>query len=367
MRILVVLICSLALVSAAVGAKKEEKKSQPKKQAQTAQRAAQPTRATGGGASSKKASTATHQGQNTQKAHTATAADNRQKGKKNETSTAVNQGQKGKKAQASNAAAYETHRGKKNQTQAERQTAKAANEGQTAKAANAGQVNGAGEAATGAKPSGKSKGAAVTSSAVSGFTGSGGKKTAAGKPGEAATGTAGKTAAKGKAAAGKPLKPQHFNLAKQPNTAKAPPVKFQQGRRIQGSQNWHGQQYTVFRNYKSEWHDQNWWHNHYRNNIVFVFGAPYFWNAGYWFPAWGYNPNAYYAWDGPIYAYNRLPPDQVIANVQAALQQQGYYHGEVDGLIGPLTRGAIADYQRDHGLYTTSTIDQPTLQSLGIT
>jgi len=61
-----------------------------------------------------------------------------------------------------------------------------------------------------------------------------------------------------------------------------------------------------------------------------------------------------------------MPPDQVIANVQAALQQQGYYRGEVDGLIGPLTRGAIADYQRDHDLYMTSTIDQPTLQSLGI-
>jgi hypothetical protein len=164
----------------------------------------------------------------------------------------------------------------------------------------------------------------------------------------------------------KPLKPQHFNLAKQPNIAKAPPIKFQQGRRIQGSQNWQGQQYTVFRNYKSEWHDQNWWRGHYGNNITFMFGAPYYWRAGYWFPAWGYYPNAYYAWDGPIYGYNRLPPDQVIANVQAALQQQGYYRGEVDGLIGPLTRGAIADYQRDHGLYMTSTIDQPTLQSLGM-
>ena len=54
------------------------------------------------------------------------------------------------------------------------------------------------------------------------------------------------------------------------------------------------------------------------------------------------------------------------SRVQAALQQQGYYRGGVDGLIGPLTRGAIADYQRDHGLYMTSTIDQPTLQSLGM-
>jgi hypothetical protein len=164
----------------------------------------------------------------------------------------------------------------------------------------------------------------------------------------------------------KPVKPQHFNIPKQPNTVKAPPVKFQQGRRIEGSQNWQGKQYTVFRDDKSEWHDRNWWHSHH-NRIVFVFGAPYFWNAGYWFPAWGYNPNAYYAWDGPIYAANNLPPDQVIANVQSALQQQGYYRGDVDGLIGPLTRAAIADYQRDHGLYVTSAIDQPTLQSLGMT
>jgi Putative peptidoglycan binding domain len=191
-----------------------------------------------------------------------------------------------------------------------------------------------------------------------------------GAAGQAAGGAKGGKTKQGQAnvarAKSKPVKPQHFNLPKQPNTAKAPPVKFQQGKRIEGSQNWRGQQYTVFRNYKSEWHDRNWWHSHH-NNIVFVFGAPYFWNAGYWYPAWGYNPNAYYAWDGPIYAANNnLPPDQVIANVQASLQQQGYYHGEVDGLLGPETRGALAAYQRDHGLYETSAIDQPTLQSLGI-
>lgn len=164
-----------------------------------------------------------------------------------------------------------------------------------------------------------------------------------------------------------PVKPKHFNVPKQPNIAKAPPVKFQQGRRIEGSQNWQGHQYNVFRNYHSQWHDRGWWHSHYHNNIVFVFGAPYYFNSGYWFPAWGYSPNAYYAWDGPVYAYNRLPPDQVTANVQASLQQQGYYHGEVDGLLGPLTRSAIADYQRDRGLYITSAIDQPTLESLGMT
>src|SRR6266446_1871565 len=184
----------------------------------------------------------------------------------------------------------------------------------------------------------------------------------ANKPAEYVAGKPGKAGV----AAGKPFKAQHFNVAKQPNMAKAPPVKFQEGRHIEGSQNWQGHQYTAFRNYHAEWHDQGWWQNHYHNNIVFVLGAPYFFNAGYWEPAWGYYPNAYYAWDGPIYAYNHLPPDQVIANVQAALQEQGYYHGEVDGLIGPLTRAAIADYQRDHGLYETAAIDEPTLESLGM-
>ena len=172
--------------------------------------------------------------------------------------------------------------------------------------------------------------------------------------------------ARGGKVTGKSFNPQHFNVPKQPNFAKAPAVQFQQGRHIEGSEHWQGQHYAAFRNYHAEWHDQGWWHNHYHNNIVFVFGAPYFFNAGFWYPAWGYYPNAYYAWDGPIYAYNHLPPDQVIANVQAALQEQGYYHGEVDGLIGPLTRAAIADYQRDHGLYETAAIDEPTLESLGM-
>ena len=145
------------------------------------------------------------------------------------------------------------------------------------------------------------------------------KLTKAGKRNKAkqAAAAANQNAVKGKFAKNKPVKAQHFNLAKQPNTAKAPPVKFQQGRRIQGSQNWQGQKYAVFRNYQAQWHDQNWWHNHYHgNNFVFVFGAPYYWNAGYWFPAWGYSHNAYYAWDGPIYAHNRMPPDQVIASAQ---------------------------------------------------
>ena len=160
-------------------------------------------------------------------------------------------------------------------------------------------------------------------------------------------------------------KAKHFNLQTTVRRTTIRGVTFQQKRRIVGSQNWVGPNYTVFRTYTPVWHERNWWNSHY-NRVVFVFGGWYYWNAGWWYPAWGYAPNAYYAYDGPIYAYNDLRPDQVIANVQAALQEQGYYQGDVDGLLGPLTRDALANYQRDHGLYETAAIDRPTLESLGM-
>jgi Putative peptidoglycan binding domain len=163
----------------------------------------------------------------------------------------------------------------------------------------------------------------------------------------------------------KKYKAHHFNLASNTRSTKYAAVKYQQNRRIWGSENWHGNNYWAFRNYRPVWHDRVYWRSHY-NRVVFVYGGWYYWNAGWWYPAWGYDPGAYYVWDGPIYAYNGLPPDQVVANVQAALQEQGYYQGEVDGLLGPLTREAIAGYQRDHGLYMTSAIDEPTLESLGM-
>jgi hypothetical protein len=158
---------------------------------------------------------------------------------------------------------------------------------------------------------------------------------------------------------------KHFNLANTPNP-KIQSTTFQQNYRIQGSQNWQGQNYAAFQNYRGEWHDQGWWNNRY-DRIVLISGGWYFWNAGYWSPAWGYDSAfSYYPYNGPIYAYNNLPPDQVIANVQSTLQAQGYYHGEVDGTLGPITREALANYQRDHSLYTTEAIDEPTLASLGL-
>jgi Putative peptidoglycan binding domain len=159
---------------------------------------------------------------------------------------------------------------------------------------------------------------------------------------------------------------RHFDLKTGPK-AEITTVKFRENNRIINSERWTGPRYAAFRGYRAQWHDRGWWRAHH-SRIILIGGGWYFWNAGFWYPAWGYDPGyAYYPYDGPIYAYNDLPPDQVIANVQAALQEQGYYQGEVDGLLGPLTRAAIADYQRDQGLYTTAAIDEPTLEALGLT
>jgi hypothetical protein len=343
MRILVVLICSLALACVAGAQPPSEKKEQPKKKGAPAGQVSQ-------SAQGKAAGKPAGAGKPTTTGKPATMGKPTEVGKPTAAGKAKATGKRaevGKPAEVGKA----TGAGKAKPT---------GKPTEVGKPAEAGKAAGAGKFKPGEKPTEAGK------PAESGKAVGAGKAKATGKPTETgAAATAGKTAAAGVKTAGKPIKPQHFDLPKQPNTAKAPPVTFQQGRHIEGSQNWQGSNYTVYRNYTPEWHDSGWWHSHY-NNIVFVFGAPYFFNAGYWFPAWGYDSNAYYAYDGPIYAYNNLPPDQVIANVQAALQQQGYYHGDVDGLLGPLTREALTGYQRDHGLYETASIDQPTLESLGM-
>ena len=116
---------------------------------------------------------------------------------------------------------------------------------------------------------------------------------------------------------------------------------------------------------RHEWHDRDWWRRHFRT-IVFVLGGYYYWDDGYWYPALGYDPNYSYGYDGPIYAYGNLLPDQVIANVQTQLQQDGYYSGAITGSLDAATQAAIANYQRDQGLVVTATVDEPTVESLGL-
>src|SRR5262245_26481216 len=120
------------------------------------------------------------------------------------------------------------------------------------------------------------------------------------------------------------------------------------------------------RRYRHERHDCDWWKQHYIV-IVLVGGGYYYQDFGYWYPAWGYDPNyERYEYDGPIYTYGNLLPDQVIINVQSALKQLGYYAGDLNGSLGVDTRQALTAYQQDYGLETTGAVDEATVRALGL-
>jgi hypothetical protein len=124
--------------------------------------------------------------------------------------------------------------------------------------------------------------------------------------------------------------------------------------------------FNAFHRHRHEWHDRNWWHGH-CDTIVFVSTGYYFLDGSYWYPAWGYDPSqSYYDYDGPVYTYSNLLPDEVIANVQVALQDAGYYLGQITGSLDVGTRAALANFQRDYGLEMTGAIDEATVETLGL-
>jgi hypothetical protein len=163
------------------------------------------------------------------------------------------------------------------------------------------------------------------------------------------------------------IRQQHQNFKALPRPDRVPAVTFSANFRLPGSDRWQGPQYEVYRSYHPERHDRGWYHSRYKR-VELIGGGYYYFNNNYWYPAWGYSPTEeYYAYDAPVYAGKHAePPDKVIADVQATLQEMGYYKGEVDGLLGPLTREALTGYQTDHGMTVTAVIDEPTLDSLGM-
>jgi hypothetical protein len=163
---------------------------------------------------------------------------------------------------------------------------------------------------------------------------------------------------------------RNFATNRERNFNRTQNAAYYRGGNVRITNNWRGdafrgERYWAFRNYNRQWHDRSWWRSRY-DRIIFVNSGWWYWNAGYWFPAWGYAPSVTYMYDGPIYAYNGLPPDQVTVNVQEALAAAGYYDGPIDGILGPMTREAIAAYQADNGLAITSAIDEPTLATMGL-
>ena len=85
-----------------------------------------------------------------------------------------------------------------------------------------------------------------------------------------------------------------------------------------------------------------------RSNFVFIsdFGFPSWWGWGPWW-GWGY-PYGYYGYYGSGYGYGEGSRSRV-ADLQSRLARAGYYHGAIDGIMGPATRRAIRAYERHRG------------------
>src|SRR5437016_11116801 len=130
----------------------------------------------------------------------------------------------------------------------------------------------------------------------------------------------------------------------------------------------------------ANWHgDWDRRHSHFFHNRFFVFDDGFWFGLDPGFYPWDYLP--YYADDYYPYDYyaddqpydntepvdNGVPAaDATVQAVQTQLTQLGYYNGPVDGIFGPATRDAVANYQIAKQVNVTGSLSPDTLQSLGL-
>src|SRR5439155_7053161 len=122
----------------------------------------------------------------------------------------------------------------------------------------------------------------------------------------------------------------------------------------------------------AERHGANWHRDWDRRHAHFDHGHFFVFDNGFWFGldpgfypwdylpyyADDYNPYDYYADDQPYDSTgavdNTAPaPDATVEAIQERLAQLGYYKGPVDGVFGPTTRDAVANYQVANQLTVT--------------
>jgi hypothetical protein len=115
------------------------------------------------------------------------------------------------------------------------------------------------------------------------------------------------------------------------------------------------------------------------------YGYPYYDYSYYGYSPYDYYPSGYYSPDYYSYQYDPGTYDQgngqyddngynssdqssepSVADVQKELAKEGYYSGEIDGVLGPETRRAIVNFQSDHGLRITGNLNSETLSTLGL-
>ena len=142
---------------------------------------------------------------------------------------------------------------------------------------------------------------------------------------------------------------------------------FSANREFNRSNNYGGHWYPAHTHTNWDRGRAHYWHgHHYRwyNGGWLIFDGG-FWPYDYGYPYYGYDnyPGTVYQ---PSYVSDYYDATAVATDVQSALADMGYYRGPIDGIIGPMTRQAIEDYQRDRGLVVSGRINRALLESLGL-
>jgi len=157
-------------------------------------------------------------------------------------------------------------------------------------------------------------------------------------------------------------------------------------------------------NWQRSWarNRDHWWHGHrchFFNGswVIFDIGfSPWWWGYpydyyygypyGYGYYPYGYNYDYGYGYNDPgVYdsepAYdqsynggydqsNTARPDQSanssVAAAQDKLAREGFYRGQIDGVLGPETRHAIVRFQSSRGLRINGDLTTETLDALGL-
>ncbi len=195
----------------------------------------------------------------------------------------------------------------------------------------------------------------------------------------------GKPAKKSSVSKSKRMAPQTTQVTRnyrhnQKATSRLGTTRYYGGTRYSGTRSYAGRQYAGTRYYGGT-RDYG---NYYGGGTRYYYGGGSYPNYGYYsgrpYSNWGYGtysgyyPNSYrggypysgynnyYSYYTPTYGYNA----SMVAAVQRRLGQLGYYHGVVDGVIGPQTSGAIAAFESRNGLAVDGTISRPLLDTLGL-
>jgi len=131
-----------------------------------------------------------------------------------------------------------------------------------------------------------------------------------------------------------------------------------------GFNHWNGNHWNGNR-WSGDWRHRG----HFRDRDRFIFfggfgfpyyGYPYYGYYPYDYYGYGYNPYGYsapYGYDyyndsEPAYGYDyrdRYRGGSSVVALQRQLARAGYYHGAIDGIMGPETRRAMRIYQRSRG------------------